>query len=91
MPASSTKRAACKKVPWPFIGWNRFNSVQISVNRRFKKGVQLSASYTHSSNHGTDGQGLRYKVNGDGTVTINDAEQATLDYPVSSGATGTGG
>jgi Carboxypeptidase regulatory-like domain len=73
-----------------FIGWNRFNSLQASVNRRFKNGVQLSASYTHSSNHGTDGQGLRYKVNSDGTITINTAEQATLDAPVSSGATGTG-
>jgi hypothetical protein len=72
-----------------FVGSNRFNSLQVSVNRRFKEGV-LSASYTHGSNHGTDGQGLRHKVNGDGTITINTAEQAALDAPVSPGATGTG-
>lgn len=71
------------------VNWNRFNSLQTSLNRRFRNGVQFTVNYTLSRNHGTDGQGVRVDVDGKGGVTVR-ADQAQLDYPISAGATGTG-
>ncbi len=72
-----------------FVNWNRFNSLQASLNRRFKNGVQFNVNYTYGKNYGTDGQGVRVDPDGKGGVTIR-ADQAELETVISAGATGSG-
>ena len=64
--------------------WNGYDSIQMSVNRRFRDGVQATFNYTRSlrtignTGQGSAGQQVRLQHNPDGTFVIRE-DQAIFD------------
>jgi hypothetical protein len=52
--------------------YSNFHSMQASINRRFRNGLQLTAHYTLSRKKGTEGQPLRIDGDAVGGVTLRD-------------------
>ena len=59
--------------------WNGYDSIQMSLNRRFRDGVQATFNYTRSLRTiGNTGAQLRLQHNADGTFQVRD-DQEVLD------------
>ncbi|MEO5739805.1 MAG: carboxypeptidase regulatory-like domain-containing protein [Vicinamibacterales bacterium] len=59
--------------------WNGYDSIQMSLNRRFRDGVQATLNYTRSLRTiGNTGAQLRLQHNPDGSFVVRD-DQETLD------------
>jgi hypothetical protein len=59
--------------------WNGYDSIQMSLNRRFRDGVQATFNYTRSLRTiGNTGAQLRLQHNPDGSFVVRD-DQETLD------------
>jgi hypothetical protein len=52
------------------VGYNKFHSMQASINRRFRNGLQFTVNYTLGRNKGTDRNGVRVGRDASGAIVL---------------------